>query len=162
MVTGPLVLIFSHCPSAEHGSVAPFPDREARPQVHLVPQDTHVSGITAEPWLPGSGVRRAGGCSHVASCWGIRSLPCRTCQPAGHRATAVTSAGSTQALALLAGTRPAPDDSTSPPPPLLLQIPLTIRPVFIKCFLWARPSCLVPFHSGRRLRGAGFLVPISR
>ena len=59
MVTDPLVLIFSHCSSAEHGSMAPFPNREARPQVHLVPQDTHMSGIMAEPQLPGSGVRRA-------------------------------------------------------------------------------------------------------
>ena len=31
VVTGPLILIFSHSPSAEHGSVSPFPDREARP-----------------------------------------------------------------------------------------------------------------------------------
>ena len=141
MVTDPLVLIFSHCSSAEHGSMAPFPNRQARPQVHLVPQDTHMSGIMAEPQLPGSGVRREG-CSHVAPCWGIMSPPCCACQPAGHRATAMTSAPP----------RPWPCSQASGQPLLTASahlLPSCCRPhsaswlVFIKCLLWARPGHLV-------------------
>ncbi|XDB52346.1 hypothetical protein AB1E18_005887 [Capra hircus] len=51
----------------------------------------------------------------------LKKVPAlRICQPAGHRAAAMTSASSTQALALLPGTWSAPADSPSPPPPLLL------------------------------------------
>lgn len=64
--------------------------------MHLVPQDIHVSGITAEPWLPGSGVRRAGAAATWPRAGGLGPCPAAPVSRLDTRATAVRSAGSTR------------------------------------------------------------------